>query len=530
MDNKKGTYVSMKVKNPEVLYKWYKDQGVDVVPKEELHCTIAYSKKEFKHEVDKDEVEIKYDEEIYPYLEPLGNDGAVVMKFTSKEMQKRFDKCIKEGAIYDYDTYIPHVTISYNGKDLDLKSIRRPDFYISLHNETVEPLNLDWKAEKIESKDMQIFDKGFNKFDKFIDEQTGFLKINGVIARTGIQDYLALELGDTEGDPMSPKGVYRPKSEVLNKDSLESFVNAPITDNHPKEFVNTNNAKELIKGSVSSIETFSKDGVDYVKAKMTVTDKNLINKIMNGKVEISAGYSQDLIKEKGEFQDKVYDYKQTNIKINHVAIVDKGRCGDKCKVTTDKKVIIDSKLNKERKSMIKYKINDAEVEICDTVFAHINDLKKQAEDAKFNFEKEKDEKEVVKGENAKLKEDMEEEKKNKTSDADMKALIDAGVVERVALIDTAKTLNVTVDSSLSPMEIKKVIIADSSKIDLTDKSDQFIDGVYETVIASTIGKAKDIADSQASAFDGFDPKKKEDKNSAYDKYVDGLKNKYKGDK
>lgn len=377
---------------------------------------------------------------------------------------------------------------------------------------------------------MELFDKGFNKFEQFIDEQTGFLKINGVIARTGVQDYLALELGDAESDPMTPKGVYRPKDEVLNKDSLESFVNAPITDNHPSEFVNTKNSKELIKGSVSSIETFSKDGIDYIKAKMTITDKSLIDKVLNGKVEISAGYSQDLIKEKGVFQDKAYDYKQTNIKINHVAIVDKGRCGDKCKITADNKAIIKSKNKNERDSMIKYKINDAEVEICDTVFAHINDLKKSLKDAEAEVVEATKKADMLEGEKAKLEEDMEEEKKNKTSDADIAQLINDGVNEKVALIDTAKELKVTVDSKLSPIEIKKAVIASNSKISLDGKSNEFIDGVYETVIASTIGKAKNIEDSHKKAFDGFVPTTPTTTNDAYNKYVENLKNKHKGDK
>lgn len=383
---------------------------------------------------------------------------------------------------------------------------------------------------------VNTIDKGFSNYEKYIDQDTGFLHVKGRLSRDGIQEYYGMEFSkDVQKEynlnPSKVYNVYRPYEEVFKKESLDTYINAPITMDHPSTFVNVDNAKELLKGSISKYWEEKENDVSYVCSDVVVTDKALINTIMNGnKIEFSPGYTQDLIYEKGEYKGISYDFKQTNIKINHIASVERGRCQGGCKITTDKQAIIDSKINKGSDSMIKYKINDAEVEICDTVFAHINDLKKQAEDAKFNFEKEKDEKEVVKGENAKLKEDMEEEKKNKTSDADMKALIDAGVVERVALIDTAKTLNVTVDSSLSPMEIKKVIIADSSKIDLTDKSDQFIDGVYETVIASTIGKAKDIADSQSSAFDGFDPKKKEDKNSAYDKYVDGLKNKYKGDK
>jgi len=349
---------------------------------------------------------------------------------------------------------------------------------------------------------MFITDKGFNKFEQYIDEQTGFLKVNGVLARTGVQDYLAIELGDSESDPSKVIGVYRPREEVLNQESLDSYINAPVTDNHPDEFVNINNAKELIKGSVSSIETFSKDGIDYIKAKMTITDKQLINKIQNGKVEISAGYSQDLVKEKGEFNGKAYDYKQTNIRINHIAIVDKGRCGDKCKITADNFAIINEEpKNMKGSAMVKLKIGDAEVEVCDTVFNHINSLKDSIKKLKDEKEELKKDMEKLEGENEKLKEDIEEEKKKSTDSA-----IDALVSEKVALIDTAKSLNVDVKATDSIMDMKKSIIAANSKISLDRKSNEFIDGVYETVIAQTVGKQKAIKDSQSKAFDGFEAK------------------------
>ena len=165
------------------------------------------------------------------------------------------------------------------------------------------------------------FKDSFNDFTKYIDEDTGFLHINGVVARTGLQPYMGAELGDME-NPTVVFNVYRPREEVLKEESLSTYANAPITDDHPNTFVTVDNATELIKGSVASYETYNKDGIDYIKAQIVVTDKDLINKAINGKMELSAGYSQNLVKEKGEFEGVTYDYIQTNIKINHVALVD----------------------------------------------------------------------------------------------------------------------------------------------------------------------------------------------------------------
>ena len=47
IENDKGKYVAVKVKNAQELYAWYSNQGIEVVPADELHWTIAYSKKRF---------------------------------------------------------------------------------------------------------------------------------------------------------------------------------------------------------------------------------------------------------------------------------------------------------------------------------------------------------------------------------------------------------------------------------------------------------------------------------------------------
>ena len=527
-----GTYVSLKVKNNSEFYNWFKKQGINVEDKENLHCTLSYSRKEFIHKENKEEVIVSPNK--IKSIEPLGNDGAIVLKFESDEMQKRFNQCMSEGATYDYDEYIPHITITYDGKDLNLKDIEKPNFDIVLHNEKTEPLNLDWKEKLSTTSDMFTYtrDKGFGDLSPNIDEDTGFLEVYGTLARTGVQDYYGFELGEEivkqyNLDPMELYGVYRPKEEVLDPLSLESYINKPVTDNHPKDFVTVKNIKELGKGSASSVQIYEKDGIHYVKGRVTVKDEHTINKVLAGKKELSNGYKQMLVKEDGIFDGKSYKFKQTNIRINHIAIVDKGRCGDNCKITTDNFAIIKKT---KGSTMVKLKIGDAEVEVCDTVLSHINSLKdsvKKLSDENEELEKDKEElekdMEKLEGENEKLKEDMEEEK-SKTSDSITNALVS----QKVALIDTAKTLKVEVKATDSIMDMKKSIISANSKISLDGKSDEFIDGVYETVIASTVGKQKAIKDSQSKAFDGFEAKP-QTTNDAYNKYVDRMKNAYRGE-
>ena len=325
----------------------------------------------------------------------------------------------------------------------------------------------------------------FNDFTKYIDEDSGFLHINGVVARTGLQPYMGAELGNTE-EPTAMFNVYRPREEVLKEESLSTYANAPITDDHPNTFVTVDNAAELIKGSVASYETYNKDEIDYIKAKIVVTDKDLINKVINGKMELSAGYSQNLVKEKGEFEGIIYDYIQTNIKINHIALVDSARCGQECKLVFDfNSTIVGENTLKGIDSMEekeKIKTPDAEMPF---------DIKELAKQVAELLKMEKAEEEVIDEEILK-----EEETKN------IDSLIDA----KVDALLVAKELGLNVKSSDSVVGIKKAIIATKSDMVLDGVCDAGIDTAYKMVKSQIVKdslKQEEIKKSQSSAFDGL---------------------------
>lgn len=349
--------------------------------------------------------------------------------------------------------------------------------------------------------DSFIMKDNFNDFTKFIDEDTGFLHINGVVARTGIQVYSNAELGDFN-EPLKLVNVYRPREEVLKEESLQSFINAPVTDDHPMEFVTVDNIKELGKGSTASYETYNKDGIDYVKAKLVVTDKDLINKVINGKMELSAGYSQNLVKEKGEFEGITYDYKQTNIKINHIALVDSARCGSECKLVFDNNSkIVDENITKGLDSME----NQEEIKTPDAEMPF--NLEELAMKVAELLKMEKTEEESM------IDEKMPTEEETKNVDS----LIDA----KVEALLTAKELGLNVKSSDSIVDIKKAIIATKSDMALDGVCDAGIDTAYKMVksqIAKDSLKQEEIKQSQSNAFDGL-------KHSANDSKFADLKDK-----
>jgi hypothetical protein len=69
------------------------------------------------------------------------------------------------------------------------------------------------------------------------------------------------------------------------------------------------------------------NGDKSIVADLVIYDDNLISKILDGGLrELSAGYDCEYI----ERQDGTTE--QTNIRVNHVALVPSGRCGTACRV------------------------------------------------------------------------------------------------------------------------------------------------------------------------------------------------------
>lgn len=194
---------------------------------------------------------------------------------------------------------------------------------------------------------MKTIDKARIKSRRIYTDE-GYLVVSARIARTGVQEYRAFELGIDDGDPMRVIRIYRAPEEVFSTDAIASFENKPATDNHPQEFVDAKNWKDLSKGFARNIRRED----DYLVADLVITDQDTIDKIVGGKVELSNGYTADYDWTAGKTPDgEAFDGQQKNIRGNHVAIVDAARCGPACRVSdnhtqgvipmADRKVTID---------------------------------------------------------------------------------------------------------------------------------------------------------------------------------------------
>lgn len=172
---------------------------------------------------------------------------------------------------------------------------------------------------------MQLFDNvAICDADLTRTSKDGYIVATPRVARTGIQLYTGDELGRPD---MPIIRVYRPAEEVFSPDALNSFAHKPVTDDHPPCLVDAKNWKQYSRGQAG--DEVLRDG-EFVRVPLALMDASLIKKVEAGKVEISVGYSADVLFESGVTPDgQQYDAKQSNIRGNHFAIVDAARGGAK---------------------------------------------------------------------------------------------------------------------------------------------------------------------------------------------------------
>ena len=162
----------------------------------------------------------------------------------------------------------------------------------------------------------------------------GFLRVPGKAARTGIQEYLASELRLKDRAPNDIVRVYRPAEEVFDDESLQSYLGSDVTNNHPSTLVDASTYRNTSVGVVTSAGR--QDG-DFVTVDMIIKDKDAIKAVESGKCELSAGYTALYDDTPGTTPEgEPYDFRQTQIKINHVAIVDRARAGANARIFDEK--------------------------------------------------------------------------------------------------------------------------------------------------------------------------------------------------
>lgn len=157
--------------------------------------------------------------------------------------------------------------------------------------------------------------------------EEGYLRVWCRAARTGTQLYRRADGSQVR--------EYRPPSEVQKPESLSTFGMKPVTWTHPPVLLDSNNTAQYAKGTSGSQVRYN-DG--FVEVALVITDQDTIEKIeRKDATEVSAGYRVDYDPTPGITPEgESYEGVQRNIRVNHIAIVPRGRAGPEVRLLLDR--------------------------------------------------------------------------------------------------------------------------------------------------------------------------------------------------
>ncbi|EHD21788.1 MULTISPECIES: DUF2213 domain-containing protein [Brenneria] len=286
----------------------------------------------------------------------------------------------------------------------------------------------------------------------------GYLKVPGRVARVGIQQYLASELGLTDRPPGQIVNVYRPPEEVFKLDSLASYDNKDVTVDHPDDLVDATTFKEVTAGH--AVSPGRRDG-DFVVVDLLIKDQEAIDEISRGKAELSAGYTSEYEDTPGIAPDGTpYELFQRDIFINHIALCDQARAGHKARLFDNKPTGVKPMPKVTLDSGVKVEVADENAHtLIQSTIDSLRQRVKDAEEEKEKAEAAKDQtEEELEKEKAKAdaKDEEIEKLKEKTSEDSISKLI----AEVVSVRDSAAKIAGEKFScdSLDPLKIKRAAL------------------------------------------------------------------------
>lgn len=316
----------------------------------------------------------------------------------------------------------------------------------------------------------------------------GYLKLKGIIAKPGIYPYI-------EGGRVIREFV--PPEELFSQETVRSADGVPLTDDHPTQagipvMLTSGDAPVHARGAVMSPAI--EDG--KLSARIAIWDKDCIEATVSGKTrQLSIGRTTRLEETSGHWNGEPYDRIQRNIRINHVAVVDRGRQGPevkflidrgesmltyRCDKGTDVQIAPEAMddLNSRNKKITdleaKIKTDSAELESLKTRLAAVNP---SAPDPKGDAEKQKllTQIEALTASVASF-----EQKYNSLKES-VPGMVDAMVQEKTELTDAAKAVapDVKVDG-LSPREIRLKVIEKKLPYESTIKVDSLSDDLIKS--------------------------------------------------
>lgn len=148
-DDPRPLYVSRQLLNAGELLDWARAQGfATTLPAADLHVTVTYSRRPVNWfgmgQFGSNTGEIVVAPGGPRLVERLGDGSAVALLFQSLDLQWRHREMRDAGASWDYPSYLPHITLTYDPGTLDLGKVEPYQGRLIFGPERFEPIQSDW--------------------------------------------------------------------------------------------------------------------------------------------------------------------------------------------------------------------------------------------------------------------------------------------------------------------------------------------------------------------------------------------------
>lgn len=324
----------------------------------------------------------------------------------------------------------------------------------------------------------------------------GYLKGTVKMAKAGVYPYRNAD-GSVRYEFVDPQELFRAAT-------MDSFRDGPVTLRHPKEMVSAANAKDVKVGHVCQDV---RADAPYMVGEIVIHDAEALRAIENGLQELSTGYFADVVEESGVFDGQAYQYRQTNIRGNHLALVEMARFGPELRINAVEPMAIrteaeprhNSNPNRE-KPMKKIVINGIEYEAAPEVLvelARVNALVETLKTEKVTLQASLDtaaaDRDAKKAELEKVQNEMPGKIKEAAA---ARAKLEAAAT-KVLDAEQLKKLN-----DMSDLDIKKaVVLAKDPKAKLDGQTDTYVQVRFDLATENLADDAADraLAESRRNA-------------------------------
>lgn len=167
--------------------------------------------------------------------------------------------------------------------------------------------------------------------EKIIDKNDFWLIPNNPITKIGVFPYLGRQISP-ELEPDRIYQVLRPEEELTRAETLRSMEQVPIINDHTMLGTGPGMKPAEEVGIHGVTGTNVKRDGDFITNDLKLFSETLKELIESGKKELSMGYRCRYELTSGEFRGQDYDAVQRDIYLNHIALVDEGRCGSEVRV------------------------------------------------------------------------------------------------------------------------------------------------------------------------------------------------------